>query len=68
MAQPLRKQAGIMDVEFGDDVVVVEPANLYGCKIGGGGGVLSDHLLKFSAMRLLAVIVVFNPMLSFVSW
>ena len=28
------KQVGIKDVKFGENVVVVEPVNLYGCKIG----------------------------------
>ncbi|MEG3637855.1 acyltransferase [Magnetococcus sp. PR-3] len=28
------KQVGIKDVVFGDQVVVIEPANLYGCHIG----------------------------------
>lgn len=30
------RRAAIRDVEFGDGVVVVEPANLYGCRIGDG--------------------------------
>ncbi|MCH7600249.1 MAG: N-acetyltransferase [Myxococcales bacterium] len=29
-------EAKIEDVEFGDDVTVVKPVNLYGCKIGDG--------------------------------
>lgn len=28
------KQVGIKDVNFGDNVVVIEPVNLYGCTIG----------------------------------
>ena len=28
------KRIGIKDVEFGENVVIVEPVNLYGCKIG----------------------------------
>ena len=31
---PIIKKSGIVDVKFGDKVVVVEPANLYGCEIG----------------------------------
>jgi len=31
---PNLRSTGIRDVEFGHDVTVVEPANLYGCKIG----------------------------------
>ena len=34
MAEPLRRSAGIVDVEFGEGVTVVEPVNLYGCRIG----------------------------------
>jgi len=29
-----KKTAGIVDVEFGENVTVVQPVNLYGCKIG----------------------------------
>jgi acetyltransferase-like isoleucine patch superfamily enzyme len=28
------KQAGIKDVNFGENVVIIEPVNLYGCTIG----------------------------------
>jgi len=28
------KQVGISDVKFGNDVLVIEPVNLYGCTIG----------------------------------
>src|ERR1700712_5094544 len=31
---PIIRQAGIKDVEFGNNVVLVEPVNLYGCSIG----------------------------------
>lgn len=34
MNVPTRHQAGIKDVQFGDRVTVIEPVNLYGCKIG----------------------------------
>lgn len=34
MAEPKLKQVGIVDVQFGDNVTVVEPVNLYGCTIG----------------------------------
>jgi acetyltransferase-like isoleucine patch superfamily enzyme len=34
MADPKLRSAGIVDVEFGEDVTVVQPVNLYGCKIG----------------------------------
>lgn len=34
MGQPKIKHAGILDVTFGENVTVVEPANLYGCVIG----------------------------------
>lgn len=36
MNQPNLKQSGIRDVVFGAEVTVVEPCNLYGCKIGDG--------------------------------
>jgi acetyltransferase-like isoleucine patch superfamily enzyme len=34
MAEPRIRTSGIVDVNFGADVVVVMPANLYGCQIG----------------------------------
>lgn len=34
MNHPKKYQAGIVDVDFGKDVTVVEPVNMYGCKIG----------------------------------
>jgi acetyltransferase-like isoleucine patch superfamily enzyme len=34
MADPRIRHAGIVDVEFGSGVTVVQPVNLYGCKIG----------------------------------
>jgi acetyltransferase-like isoleucine patch superfamily enzyme len=36
MGEPRKLQSGIVDVEFGDDVTVVEPVNLYGCTFGDG--------------------------------
>ena len=36
MNEPVLKKCGIRDVVFGVDVVVVEPVNLYGCRIGDG--------------------------------
>jgi acetyltransferase-like isoleucine patch superfamily enzyme len=35
-ATPEVRHAGIVDVEFGKDVIVVQPVNLYGCAIGDG--------------------------------
>jgi acetyltransferase-like isoleucine patch superfamily enzyme len=35
-AEPRLVQAGIRDVSFGADVLVVEPTNLYECRIGDG--------------------------------
>jgi acetyltransferase-like isoleucine patch superfamily enzyme len=32
--QPIIKEAGIVNVNFGEDVTVVKPVNLYGCVIG----------------------------------
>lgn len=34
MNEPSIKRAGIVNVAFGRNVVVVEPANVYGCRIG----------------------------------
>ena len=34
MSKPIIKNIGIKDVEFGENVTVVEPVNLYECKIG----------------------------------
>lgn len=34
MNQPIIKQIGIRNVQFGEQVTVVEPCNLYGCTIG----------------------------------
>lgn len=36
MAAPKLKQVGIVNVQFGDDVTVMQPVNLYGCEIGDG--------------------------------
>jgi len=30
------KKIGIIDVDLGEDVIIVEPVNIYGCKIGAG--------------------------------
>ena len=36
LARPEIRNAGIVGVEFGKDVTVVQPVNLYGCSIGEG--------------------------------
>ncbi len=36
VAKPEIRYAGIVDVEFGKDVTVIQPVNLYGCTIGDG--------------------------------
>lgn len=36
MNRPTLRQVGIRDVTFGDNVIVVEPVNMYGCSIGDG--------------------------------
>ncbi len=33
MGEPRRLTTGIVDVDFGEDVTIVEPVNLYGCSI-----------------------------------
>lgn len=34
MRNPRILKTGIVDVDFGEDVTVIEPVNLYGCRIG----------------------------------
>lgn len=34
MNEPSSRRAGVVNVEFGNNVVVVEPVNVYGCRIG----------------------------------
>jgi acetyltransferase-like isoleucine patch superfamily enzyme len=34
VTKPVSKKAGIVDVTFGKNVTIVEPANLYGCVLG----------------------------------
>ena len=36
MVEPRRLQSGIIDVECGSGVTIVEPVNLYGCELGDG--------------------------------
>ena len=36
VTKPEIRYSGIVDVEFGKNVSVVEPVNLYGCAIGDG--------------------------------
>ena len=36
MTKPEIRQAGIVDVTFGEAVTVIQPVNLYGCTIGDG--------------------------------
>ncbi len=36
MSEPRLRAARIVEVEFGDGVTIVEPVNLYGCRIGTG--------------------------------
>jgi len=34
MPEPRLRQVGVVDVDFGERVTVIEPANVYGCSIG----------------------------------
>jgi acetyltransferase-like isoleucine patch superfamily enzyme len=34
MMEPKKYQSGIVNVQFGENVKIVEPINIYGCKIG----------------------------------
>ncbi len=36
MGTPVIDSSGIDNVDFGDNVRIVQPVNLYGCKIGDG--------------------------------
>jgi acetyltransferase-like isoleucine patch superfamily enzyme len=36
VTKPETRYSGVVDVEFGKDVIVVQPVNLYGCAIGDG--------------------------------
>ncbi len=36
MADPIIKHSGIVNVNFGSDVTIVEPVNMYDCNIGDG--------------------------------
>lgn len=36
MGSPTIKRAGMLDVQFGEAVTVIEPVNLYGCTLGDG--------------------------------
>lgn len=36
MGEPVLYQSKIVNVDFGENVKVVEPANIYGCRIGDG--------------------------------
>jgi acetyltransferase-like isoleucine patch superfamily enzyme len=36
MMEPRKYQSGIVNVQFGENVKIVEPVNIYGCKIGDG--------------------------------
>jgi acetyltransferase-like isoleucine patch superfamily enzyme len=36
MSKPNLKQSDIRDVIFGNNVTIIEPVNLYGCRIGDG--------------------------------
>jgi acetyltransferase-like isoleucine patch superfamily enzyme len=34
MTSPIFNEVGIVNVDFGENVTIVEPCNIYGCKIG----------------------------------
>ncbi len=36
MGEPRRLKVGIVDVDLGEDVTIVEPVNIYGCSLGDG--------------------------------
>ena len=39
MGEPKIKHIGIVDVTFGENVTIVQPVNLYGCKIGDNSSI-----------------------------
>jgi len=36
MSEPTMRRVGVVDVTYGSGVTIVEPANIYGCRIGSG--------------------------------
>lgn len=36
MSDPILRRVGVVNVECGGDVVIVEPSNVYGCRLGDG--------------------------------
>ena len=36
MGEPRIHESGVVDVEFGEDVTLVNPVNIYGCTLGDG--------------------------------
>jgi acetyltransferase-like isoleucine patch superfamily enzyme len=36
LIEPQRRQVSVTNVQFGEGVVVIDPVNIYGCKIGDG--------------------------------
>lgn len=39
MAEPSIRNAGVVDVTFGEGVTIIQPVNLYGCVIGDGSSI-----------------------------
>ena len=44
MGDPRRIQIGLVDVECGEGVTIVEPSNLYGCSLG-------DEAVSYTHLR-----------------
>jgi hypothetical protein len=51
MAEPAIRRVGIRDVDFGNGVTVIEPVNLYGCKIGDGAFIFRAPIRSTRLMR-----------------
>ena len=66
MSAPELRTIGIVDVEFGENVTVVQPVNLYGCRIGDESFV--GPFVEIQEERLSADAAEFSPTHSFATW
>ena len=66
MGKPTIKHSEIRDVQFGENITVIEPVNLYDCKIGDNSFI--GPLLRYKKELRLANGAEFSHTHSFVSW
>ena len=64
--EPHIRHTGIRDVQFGTDVTVVAPVNLYGCKIGDSAFI--GPFVEIQPVSSSAKVRGSNPIHSSVSW